>query len=367
MAELGVRRAEVRECVIATGAPAGRRGPTTEPEGHGRVEASSAGTSLRIGLAAARNAPSVEERLQTARPLPARRPPPGRSPSSASRRPTSPACAARTSPCRPPTSAARRPRSRRSAPPRSGTAWPSSSGMEWETAAGLHNVAFVVSRDGTVQGYQAKNQIPLEEAPYYVPDGRRRLFEVDGVPFGITICHEGWRYPETVRWAAVRGAQARLPPAADRQRPQPARRSTRWGDPDSPYYEKAMIARGVENTVYFASVNYALRYQDSATSLIGPDGDLPGPRPLRPGAAARLRPRPLAGHRALRPALQPGPLPAGLGPRGWVWSSSAALMPPKKHQARGPSEPARPPRAGRPRGDRLTSARAPLPPTPHPR
>ena len=57
-------------------------------------------------------------------------------------------------------------------------------GMEWETAAGLHNVAFVISRDGEIAGYQAKNQIPLEEAAYYVPDGRRRLFEIDGVPFG---------------------------------------------------------------------------------------------------------------------------------------------------------------------------------------
>ncbi len=34
-----------------------------------------------------------------------------------------------------------------------------------------------------------------------------------------------------------------------------------------------MVARGVENTIYFASVNNALRYQDSATSLLGPDGD----------------------------------------------------------------------------------------------
>ena len=47
----------------------------------------------------------------------------------------------------------------------------------------------------------------------------------------------------------------------------------RWGDPDSPYYEKAMMMRSVENTIYFASVNYALRYQDSATSLIGPEGE----------------------------------------------------------------------------------------------
>jgi len=147
-------------------------------------------------------------------------------------------------------------------------------GMEWEPAAGLgtHNVAFVIGRDGAAEGYQAKNQIPVEEEPYYVPDGRRRLFDIDGVRFGITICHEGWRYPEAVRWSAARGAQLVFHPqmtGSDQTGPTLAR----WGDPDSPYYEKAMVMRGVENTVYFASVNYALRHQDSATSLIGPDGD----------------------------------------------------------------------------------------------
>jgi predicted amidohydrolase len=145
-------------------------------------------------------------------------------------------------------------------------------GMEWQSEAGLHNVAFVISRQGEVIDYQAKNQIPLEEAPYYVPDGRRRLFAVDGVPFGVTICHEGWRYPEGVRWAAMRGAKVVFHPqmtGSDRAGPI----LTRWGDPASPYYEKAMLMRSVENTIYFASVNYALRYQESATSVIGPEGD----------------------------------------------------------------------------------------------
>jgi len=145
-------------------------------------------------------------------------------------------------------------------------------GMEWETAAGLHNVAFVVSRDGEVLGFQAKNQIPLEEEPFYIPDGQRRLFDIDGVPFGIAICHEGWRYPESVRWAASRGARLVFHPqltGSDRT----GASIERWGDLSSPYYEKAMIARGVENTIYFASVNYAMRYQDSATSLIGPEGE----------------------------------------------------------------------------------------------
>jgi predicted amidohydrolase len=145
-------------------------------------------------------------------------------------------------------------------------------GMEWESAAGLHNVAFVISRDGEVVGFQAKNQIPLEEEPFYVPDGRRQLFEVDGVPFGIAICHEGWRYPESVRWAATRGAQLVVHPQLTGS-DATGISIERWGDPGSPYYEKAMIARSVENTIYFASVNCAMRYQDSATSLIGPEGE----------------------------------------------------------------------------------------------
>jgi predicted amidohydrolase len=142
--------------------------------------------------------------------------------------------------------------------------------MEWETPAGVHNVAFVIDRDGTVQGYQAKNQIPPVEEPFYVADGKRRLFEIDGVPFGITICHEGWRYPEAVRWSAARGAKIVFHPqltGSDEQGPT----LNGWGDPAAPYYEKAMIARAAENEIYFASVNCAMRFQDSATSLINPD------------------------------------------------------------------------------------------------
>jgi len=49
-------------------------------------------------------------------------------------------------------------------------------------------------------------------------------------------------------------------------------RLTQWGATESPYYEKAMLMRCIENTIYFASVNYALRFQESATSLITPSG-----------------------------------------------------------------------------------------------
>jgi predicted amidohydrolase len=144
-------------------------------------------------------------------------------------------------------------------------------GMEWEGSAGLLNVAFVVDADGTVQGYQTKNQIAPEEDPYYVSGAVRQMFTVDGVPFGIAICHEGWRYPETVRWAARRGAPVVFHPhvtGGDGHGVVPRY----WGDPAAPYYEKAMMMRAIENGIYFASANFALSDQESATCVVAPDG-----------------------------------------------------------------------------------------------
>lgn len=142
-------------------------------------------------------------------------------------------------------------------------------GMEWPTRRGLYNRASVTSPGGRLLGQQAKNQIRSSgESDNYVPDGRRRVFRLDGVTFGIVICHEGWRYPETVRWAALHGAQVVFQPQQtgdDGDRGSPMC----WGES---FYEKAMICRAQENTVYFASVNRAMRSQNSATSLIDPQG-----------------------------------------------------------------------------------------------
>jgi predicted amidohydrolase len=40
------------------------------------------------------------------------------------------------------------------------------------------------------------------------------------------------------------------------------------------------VLRSVENTIYFASVNYALRFQESATSLIAPSGECQASYPM---------------------------------------------------------------------------------------
>src|SRR5262245_35371432 len=140
-------------------------------------------------------------------------------------------------------------------------------GMERLTAAGRQIVAVVIDAEGRILGQQVKTQIAPSEDPHYVPGNTRQLFEINGVKFGIAICHEGWRYPETVRWAAVRGARIVFHPqhaGSDRE----GVRLTKWGTSHAPYYEKAMLMRTIENTIYFASVNYALRFQEAATSLI---------------------------------------------------------------------------------------------------
>jgi predicted amidohydrolase len=144
-------------------------------------------------------------------------------------------------------------------------------GMERLTKAGRQIVAVVIDASGRIQGHQTKNQLDPTEDRCYVPGNTRRLFAINGIRFGVVICHEGWRYPETVRWAAARGARIVFHPhhtGSDLE----GVRLTEWGSASGPYYEKAMMMRSLENTIFFASVNYALRFQESATSLIDPSG-----------------------------------------------------------------------------------------------
>ncbi len=143
--------------------------------------------------------------------------------------------------------------------------------MDWHGPNGLLNLAYVVSAKGEIMGYQTKNQLDPSEDHIWIPGTERTLFEVNGVKFGITICHEGFRYPESARWAARQSAQIVFHPHCTGSLTGNVR-LTEWGHINNPYYEKAMMMRALENTIYFASANYTMPYPDSATSLIAPDG-----------------------------------------------------------------------------------------------
>lgn len=144
--------------------------------------------------------------------------------------------------------------------------------MDWHNTAGLQNLAFVVSSKGEVLGYQTKNQLDPTEDEIWIAGTERQLFEVKGLKFGITICHEGFRYPESVRWAAQNGAAIVFHPHFTGGNQQGVQLQE-WGKKENPYYEKAMMMRALENTIYFASVNYASTYAESASSIIDPNGN----------------------------------------------------------------------------------------------
>lgn len=143
--------------------------------------------------------------------------------------------------------------------------------MDWYEGEDFLNVAFVISTAGEVLGYQSKNQLDPTEDNFWVAGTQRHIFEVNGLKFGITICHEGFRYPESVRWAARQGAAIVFHPHFTGSDVSGVALNE-WGHINNPYYEKAMVMRALENTIFFASVNYATRFQESATSLIAPDG-----------------------------------------------------------------------------------------------
>src|SRR5207244_10665802 len=66
--------------------------------------------------------------------------------------------------------------------------------------------ALVINPDGTIAGFQDKVQLDPSEDGLYSPGSGRRVFQTGPLTFGIAICHAGWRYPETARWAVRHGA-----------------------------------------------------------------------------------------------------------------------------------------------------------------
>lgn len=131
--------------------------------------------------------------------------------------------------------------------------------------------ALVVDRDGTIAGFQDKVQLDPSEEGTYSSGSERRCFQVGPLTFGVAICHEGWRYPETVRWAARRGAHVVFHPHVHFAEPG-GYRATSFADPLNTFHEKAMLCRAAENSCYFASVNCAIDGSPTTSAVVRPDG-----------------------------------------------------------------------------------------------
>jgi predicted amidohydrolase len=133
--------------------------------------------------------------------------------------------------------------------------------------------ALVINRDGTIAGFQDKVQLDPSEEGTYIAGSARRVFQTGELTFGVAICHEGWRYPETVRWAAQRGAQIVFHPHFHQAEPG-SYRPMSFADPANTFHEKAALCRAAENTCFFATVNYASVGSPTTSAVVRPDGSL---------------------------------------------------------------------------------------------
>jgi predicted amidohydrolase len=133
--------------------------------------------------------------------------------------------------------------------------------------------ALVINPDGTIAGFQDKVQLDPSEDGVYSPGSGRRVFQVGPLTFGVVICHEGWRYPETVRWAARHGAQVVFHPHFAEAEPGGYAPSS-FADPANSFHEKAALCRAAENTCFFATVNCASAGSPTTSAVVRPDGTL---------------------------------------------------------------------------------------------
>jgi predicted amidohydrolase len=146
-------------------------------------------------------------------------------------------------------------------------------GTERVVDGALLITALVIDRDGTIAGFQDKVQLDPSEEATYSPGSGRRVFQTGPLTLGIAICHEGWRYPETVRWAVRHGAQIVFHPHFHPAEPGSYRPSI-FADPANSFHEKAALCRAAENACYFATVNFASAGSPTTSAVVRPDGTL---------------------------------------------------------------------------------------------
>ena len=104
--------------------------------------------------------------------------------------------------------------------------------------------ALIIDRDGTRLGFQDKVQLDPSEGDLYSPGSERHVFQVGDLKFGVVICHEGWRYPETVRWTARRGAHIVFHPHFGEAEPG-SYRPTDFADPLNTFHWDAVRVAAV--------------------------------------------------------------------------------------------------------------------------
>jgi predicted amidohydrolase len=127
-----------------------------------------------------------------------------------------------------------------------------------------YNSAVVIGPDGEVVARHHKSRLTPRDKQGYTAGSGPTLFEFDGVPMGLVICFEGFRFPETTRTLARDGAKIVLHPQFNHVLP-----GAEW---KLPVHEALITARAAENTIFFVSANMAHPRNNCRSLVVAPDG-----------------------------------------------------------------------------------------------
>jgi ribosomal-protein-alanine N-acetyltransferase len=126
------------------------------------------------------------------------------------------------------------------------------------------NSAVVIGRDGEIVATHHKSRLTPKDALGYAVGECPTYFEFEGIPMGLVICFEGFRFPETTRELARQGAKVVLHPQFNHVLP-----GAEW---KLPVHHALITARAAENTIYFVSANMAHERNNCHSMIVAPDG-----------------------------------------------------------------------------------------------
>lgn len=142
---------------------------------------------------------------------------------------------------------------------------PAASGASAGTSCNPYNTAVLVDSDGIRQGFYRK--VHLFDTDFTRESDRMAggsaLFEPVETPFGkigLTICYD-LRFPEAARFAALRGCQLLINPAA-------------WVDGrlKAEQWRTLLAARAIENEMFVAGVSRVDKGYIGQSAIFAPDG-----------------------------------------------------------------------------------------------
>ena len=135
-----------------------------------------------------------------------------------------------------------------------------------------YNSALVIGDDGATLAVHHKSRLTPRDAEGYACGDGPTAFTFRGVPMGIVICFEGFRFPETTRELARGGARVVFHPQFNHVMP-----GMEW---KLPVHEALLVTRAAENTIWFVSANMAHAKNNCRSLVIAPSGLIEAAAPL---------------------------------------------------------------------------------------